>query len=331
MTGMIVAPGANVNIKQNLNGTVVAENIKVEAESHRTDFTGTIVEPEPEKQPHQITIQKHETGYVANTLPGAAFKLFEYDSTQNTWVQINDDNIKSIEILRTDTSGLIHLSGLKTSVAYKLEEITAPAGYMPLGKPFYFWIKAASTDTAPPEPENFSGSMISPGNTLFIPNDKNDSETTSLLLKKLWKLSDGTDIPETDIPVSEIEMDIYQLVNGNRTDTVYQTVIVSATNNWAATIDNLPIEGKDANGNKVAYAYEVEENFSQDGYTVTCEINGTTITVTNTKTVNSYILPETGGIGIIPCMTAGMLLTGVTGFLLIFRKRNRGKEEKSSY
>ena len=46
MTGMIVAPGANVNIKQNLNGTVVVENIKVEAESHRTDFTGTVVEPE---------------------------------------------------------------------------------------------------------------------------------------------------------------------------------------------------------------------------------------------------------------------------------------------
>lgn len=42
MTGMIVAPGATVNIRANLNGTVIAENINVHAESHRTDFTGTI-------------------------------------------------------------------------------------------------------------------------------------------------------------------------------------------------------------------------------------------------------------------------------------------------
>ncbi|MCD7894245.1 MAG: Cna B-type domain-containing protein [Erysipelotrichaceae bacterium] len=42
MTGMIIAVGATVNITQNLNGTVVAENINVNAESHRTDFTGTV-------------------------------------------------------------------------------------------------------------------------------------------------------------------------------------------------------------------------------------------------------------------------------------------------
>ncbi len=42
MTGMILAPNATVNINQNLNGTVVATNINVNAESHRTDFTGTL-------------------------------------------------------------------------------------------------------------------------------------------------------------------------------------------------------------------------------------------------------------------------------------------------
>jgi len=41
MNGTIIAPGATVILNQNLNGTVIAENIDVKAESHRTDFTGT--------------------------------------------------------------------------------------------------------------------------------------------------------------------------------------------------------------------------------------------------------------------------------------------------
>lgn len=41
MTGIIIAPGATVNLNSNLNGSVIAENINVKAESHRTDFTGT--------------------------------------------------------------------------------------------------------------------------------------------------------------------------------------------------------------------------------------------------------------------------------------------------
>jgi len=41
MVGSIIAPGATVNIKSNLNGTVIADTINVLAESHRTDFTGT--------------------------------------------------------------------------------------------------------------------------------------------------------------------------------------------------------------------------------------------------------------------------------------------------
>lgn len=48
MTGMIIAPGATVNLNSNLNGTVVAENVNVNAESHRTDFTGVTTPAEVE-------------------------------------------------------------------------------------------------------------------------------------------------------------------------------------------------------------------------------------------------------------------------------------------
>ena len=324
MTGMVVAPGATVNITQNLNGTVVAENVNVQAESHRTDFTGTVVEPEDGKQPHQITIQKHETGYVANTLPGAEFKLYKYDSnatTEDKWVQIDDDAKQSTKILVTDSNGVIQLGGLEASVAYKLEEIKAPSGYIKSDTPFYFWIKAASTDAKPSEPADFSGSMISPGNTLFVPNDKNDSTTTSLQLEKIWKRSDGTVITGNDIPVNSITVNIYQLVNGNKPKDVYQTVMLSRENNWTVMLDNLPLKGRDANGNEVAYTYEVEENLTLNGYTVTYTETGTKITITNTAA--GYELPETGGIGTHMYILAGMMLIAVSTMLLYNQNRHR--------
>ena len=327
MTGMVVAPGATVNITQNLNGTVVAENVNVQAESHRTDFTGTVVEPEDGKQPHQITIQKHETGYVANTLPGAEFKLYKYDSnatTEDKWVQIDDDAKQSTKILVTDSNGVIQLGGLEASVAYKLEEIKAPSGYIKSDTPFYFWIKAASTDAKPSEPADFSGSMISPGNTLFVPNDKNDSTTTSLQLEKIWKRSDGTVITGNDIPVNSITVNIYQLVNGNKPKDVYQTVMLSRENNWTVMLDNLPLKGRDANGNEVAYTYEVEENLTLNGYTVTYTETGTKITITNTAA--GYELPETGGIGTHMYILAGMMLIAVSTMLLYNQKRHRRED-----
>jgi choice-of-anchor A domain-containing protein/LPXTG-motif cell wall-anchored protein len=320
MTGIVIAPGATINIRSNLNGTIVAENINVYAESHRTDFTGTVVEPDSEKKPHQITIQKHETGYIANTLPGAEFKLYEYDNTTNAWVQIDDDAKQSTKVLVTDANGVIQLGGLKASVAYKLEEIKAPSGYIKSDTPFYFWIKAASADTKPSEPTNFSGSMISPGNTLFVPNTQSDT----LLLKKIWKLSDGTDLPADSIPVSSITVDIYQLVNGNKSDTVYQRVILSKDNNWSAALDNLPLKGKDANGKVVTYTYIAEENFTLDGYTVTYEKNSTTITITNTKVdIGDYELPETGGSGTQVYILTGMMLILASIVLLYNQSRHR--------
>ncbi|WP_314795310.1 Cna B-type domain-containing protein, partial [Eggerthia catenaformis] len=45
VTGIILAPAAKVDLKANFNGTVIAKDIIVSAESHRTDFTGKTLEP----------------------------------------------------------------------------------------------------------------------------------------------------------------------------------------------------------------------------------------------------------------------------------------------
>ncbi|ERK58434.1 putative Cna protein B-type domain protein, partial [Gemella bergeri ATCC 700627] len=45
VTGIILAPFATVDLTQNFNGTTIANDIIVTAESHRTDFTGKTLEP----------------------------------------------------------------------------------------------------------------------------------------------------------------------------------------------------------------------------------------------------------------------------------------------
>ena len=59
MNGHILAPGSQVTLKHNLNGTVIAEDIVVEAESHRSDFTDETVEyPKPEPEVTDISVKK---------------------------------------------------------------------------------------------------------------------------------------------------------------------------------------------------------------------------------------------------------------------------------
>ena len=70
MTGAVIAPGATVNIQQNLNGTVVAENINVNAESHRTDFTGKIEDPDEDPEEAYVLPETGGTGTLLFTIGG---------------------------------------------------------------------------------------------------------------------------------------------------------------------------------------------------------------------------------------------------------------------
>lgn len=185
MTGMVVAPGATVNINQNLNGTVVADNVNVNAESHRTDFTGTVVEPDEDvgDNEYYITVQKTETGYAGTTLPGAEFDLYRWNGTD--WVKQN------AETLRTNPSGVLTLRHLEASVAYHLVETKAPDGYVLKDGGFYFWIRTDKNQSTPnSRPDSFFGNVIEVGGTLLAANEKAEEEEPS----------EGYILPETGGP-----------------------------------------------------------------------------------------------------------------------------------
>lgn len=166
MTGIILAPGATVNINENLNGTVVAKNVYVKAESHRSDFTGKITEPNPDDDncKSYITVQKTETGYAGKALPGAQFDLYKWEG--DIWKQINT------EPLKTNDHGTFMLHNLAASTAYKLVELVPPDGYVKSEEPFNFWVKTDKNQTQPnSKPDGFNGTAVEVGGTLLAAND----------------------------------------------------------------------------------------------------------------------------------------------------------------
>ena len=81
MTGMVIAPGATVNVNQNLNGTVVAENVNINAESHRTDFTGVTTPAEVEADGTKTVDGKEPT----------STQKFDFELAEST-VTFNNEN-----------------------------------------------------------------------------------------------------------------------------------------------------------------------------------------------------------------------------------------------
>ena len=317
-TGIILAPGATVNINQNLNGTVVADYINVNAESHRTDFTGKIKNPGGDviAGEYYVTVHKIETGYAGSALPGAEFDLYQWDNNKNDWTQVNTESLK------TGDDGTVILHNLEVSVAYKLKETKAPSGYALKNGEFNFWVRNDKNQTKPTQaPEDFSGSAVEVGGTLLAANDKIDTgQTTSLTIKKEWYASDGTTVlSDGDINVDSITATVYRITDGNtETKQLYQTLELKKDNGWTDTLSGLPLAGTDSDGKTVQYTYTVEE-VAVTGYQVSYQRQDNMITITNTKGANSeeYVLPETGGTGTHPYTAAGLLIiTGAVCLML---------------
>ena len=292
MTGMVVAPGATVNITQNLNGTVVAENINVKAESHRTDFTGKVVDPKEPVDPDEyyITVQKIRIGYVGTTLSGAQFDLYQYGASG--WSKVNT------EPLTTGTNGIVTLRQLEEDTYYKLVETKAPAGYI-LPEGYYsFWIKSNSNVNQPVYvPSDFSAEDLENGAIWFVANEKmNENETTSLTINKVWLTQEG--LPLGNPGTTSITANVYQIPDGNtEAKTFYKTVTITEAGEWTAIVENLPLCGRvEGSETLIGYTYVVEE-VAVNGFIVTYEESKDTVTIINTQIPYTCVLPETGGIG----------------------------------
>ena len=306
MTGMVIAPGATVNVMQNLNGTVVADVVNIKAESHRTDFTGKIV-PQTQTETHSVTIQKIREGYVGTTLANAHFDLYIWDG--NGWSKVNTQS------LVTNSNGLFLMERLKLNTAYKLVETVAPAGYVLMEEPCYFWVRENSGTTSPTlKPEGFTGMDVASGGILNITNEMDEQvQTTSIELQKIW---DTEEIINTD----RVTVSVYQLIwheDAQIEKHLYKTVVLAKTLNWSTELSNLPLNGMIDDGRQVHYTYSVEE-VRVPGFVAEYSIDNRlgvsagTVTITNRSEADEepgYVLPETGGSGTQYHILCGALLT----------------------
>lgn len=287
MTGMVVAPGATVTISQNLNGTVVAENIDVKAESHRTDFVGKIYKNEFREDAH-IHIHKVDKGNFGKLLSGAKFQLEKYVGNGNweiaSYVEEDDLGLTNIVMQEgiTDSEGKYLFENLEYNTVYRLTETEAPAGYVLDTTPRYFYYEMAveGETELPPKPDNFSSlnfvNTTAEGECVHyhFTNTEDRPEITSIRVVKSWEDTEGKEMTQSMIEL--VYFKLYQVTGktdnpkadnpeyiiANPEGTLYGTYPVTAADNWESTVANLPSLSADKT---YQYSYYIKE-VSVPGY-----------------------------------------------------------------
>lgn len=134
------------------------ENIQIKESSAGADMKG-------------INVYKVDSNNYGTYLAGAKFSLYKWDKDANDYV-ID----KTYEELISDDMGKVDLGKLTHNQAYKLVEISPPDGYaMTEGAKdgYYFYIVDSDTSKYPEcKPDNFSGTLLSGGQTVYYPNTK---------------------------------------------------------------------------------------------------------------------------------------------------------------
>ncbi|MGY3704540.1 SpaA isopeptide-forming pilin-related protein [Vagococcus martis] len=107
--GTILAPKANINVNQNLDGSIIGRNININSETHRWD-------PNP-IFPKLGSVELIKEDAVSHELlSGAIFSLY------------NESGEELASNLTTNEAGIIAYSGLSVG-SYYFVETTAPTGY----------------------------------------------------------------------------------------------------------------------------------------------------------------------------------------------------------
>lgn len=123
-----------------------------------------------------INVYKVDSNNYGTYLAGAKFSLYKWDEEVKDYV-ID----KAYKELVSDSMGKIDLGELTHNQAYKLVEISPPDGYtMTEGAKdgYYFYIVDSNTNEYPVcKPDNFSGTLLSGGQTVYYPNTKRQDYT----------------------------------------------------------------------------------------------------------------------------------------------------------
>lgn len=289
-------------------------------------------------------VTKKVDGTTLNPLQGAAFTLTPYGpSTKqfNEAASLSGTTNASGELVFhiTDNAVLPH-------VLYRLQETSAPAGYIKDNTPRYvfFYENGKEGGKTPVEvyqqcigtdpvqdgetavqAENVTFGTTTGATTLTVKNTYN-----RLTVTKTWlNASNNQTANEDDIPQKSIQVQLYRHKAGRTPEAYGEPVVLSKTNNWSHTWEGKDIPAKDENDEDWYYSVqEVDTGLWKTTYSANNEdgIQTGSIYITNTI-YSSYVLPSTGGMGTVPFAAVGGMLTVGAALLLAKRKKHEEKGE----
>ena len=172
-----------------------------------------------------LTIYKVDGTNFGRTLPGAEFKLEQFENENNQWMQVDttftsDENGQIVFNQVGDNGEQIY----QLNTLYRLTETKAPSGYAKDDTHYYFvWLANGSTEQD--MEQTISDAGTSKDNVLFI-NDSSaiyvPNEPTTLTVQKVWTDQDGN---ETAPGADGVEVKLYRQAT--------QTNAVTVTVNWS--------------------------------------------------------------------------------------------------
>ena len=225
-----------------------------------------------------IYVYKYKDEVMTTPMEGAEFQLIEcgYEGSGDTFRLTGEETV--VDTLVTGSNGYASYSGLAYDHVYKLVETKTNDGYILDDEERYF-VYPGTDETEYPD-------YISEKRDTWTFYINNNYSKTDINVSKKWNDEDFKDRPGY--------VKVYLKQNGNYvldgSDKVFK--ILSASNNWQASFDNL--DKYDDNGNLYNYTIEEEVPTNYEAkYEYTEGTNKKDVIITNTLTNGSLTINKT--------------------------------------
>lgn len=220
-----------------------------------------------------LKVYKVETDKFYNTLPGATFKLTHWNGSK--WSEADGNyttDAKGQILFRYAKSVDAGVVQVERGVLYKLEETTAPEGYIGDSTPHYFLMLSAK-QTKEEAYAAISNAKVAEANIRFVAANKTElmyveNTAKQITIRKVWQDANGkqeTNVPHEDITVKLTRAD---KTTGQEDTSWSKEITLSSGNDWtyiypdtSKTVDpDAPLDDN--------YTYAVEEENVPHGYNV---------------------------------------------------------------
>lgn len=251
-----------------------------------------------------LKVYKVETDKFYNTLPGATFKLTHWNGSK--WSEADGNyttDAKGQILFRYAKSVDAGVVQVERGVLYKLEETTAPEGYIGDSTPHYFLMLSAK-QTKEEAYAAISNAKVAEANIRFVAANKTElmhveNTAKQITIRKVWQDANGKQ--ETNVNHEPITVKITRYKDGI-VDATWspKSITLSSDNDWTyiypdSSKSDAPLED--------GYTYAVEEEKVPDGYNVsytdskgterhTGLTSGDSVTITNMKKTNWLIVEK---------------------------------------